>query len=114
MTVQQIISQAISGGRVPFAPNRFAQELRRCADEHADYASKTYNARARQGAETSRKACLAAADDADFGAVNDICADLGKCVVALNVACKMLGISSAKRTAAIVDWEETQKQRGEW
>ncbi len=114
MTVQEIINQAILAGRVPFAPNRLAQDLRRQADQHANYARTTYNGRAKESAEASRKACLAAAEDVDYGAVNDICADLGKCVIALNAACKMLGISPAKRTAAIVAWEETRKERGDW
>lgn len=105
-TVQQIIAAAIAA-----SAETFRQALIKQDEMHDDYASLARNPLARRGDIAQRDACLAAYDDVGFGAINDICDDMGKCVVALNVACKLLGISPAKRTAAIVAWQETLDDR---
>jgi hypothetical protein len=109
MTVQDIINSAVIGGA-----ERFRAALIEQAEMHDDYASATSNALAKRGAENQRAACLRAYDHVAFGAVGDICDDRQCCIVALNVAGRLLGIAPAKRTNAIVAWEETQKERGVW
>lgn len=109
-TVHEIIGHCL----LPATVETFRANLIKQAETHDDYAQLTRNDRAVQSAKAQRNACLAVYDDAHYGALNDICDDLSKCVIALNVACKMLGISPAVRTKAILDWEETQCERGVW
>lgn len=110
MTARDIINSAIVAGAT-----QFEAALRDQSAQHETYfRSMTASVRGRQGAKASRDACRAAADNVRFGAVNDICDDLAQCVIALNVACKMQGIGPATRTAAIVDWDESQRARGVW
>lgn len=109
MTVQEIISNAIVAGK-----DQFRAALIRQAEEHDNYALTASNPLAKRGAENQRAACLRAYDHVHFGAVNDICEDMSTCIIAVNAAAKMLGISPAKRTSAIIAWDETQKERGAW
>lgn len=102
-TVQEILSAAICASVDAFRAGLIEQ-----AEISDDDARRTNNLRAMQGAQARRNAALAAYDDVKFGAVNDICEDVGKLVVALGVACKMLGVSSAKRNAALVTWQEAR------
>ena len=101
MTVEQILANAMVNGAIALRA-----ELIRQAEISDDDARRTSNIRARQGAEARRNACLAAYDDAGCGAINGICADTGKLVVAVGAACKVLGVSSAKRNAALAAFEE--------
>lgn len=110
MTVQEIINACL----LPHTVEAFRSELIKQAEMHDDYALTTRDAKAAASARHQRNACLSIYDDAAYGALGDICADLSKCVIALNVAAKMQGISPSMRTKAIVDWQETQNSRGLW
>jgi len=109
-TVQEIIGAVCT----PNTVESFRRELIKQAETHDDFARMTRDDRARKSAIYQKNACLSIYDDAYYVAVGDICADLSKCVIALNVACKLLGISPATRTAAIVHWQETQVANGIW
>ena len=104
MTVQEILA-AVTG---PSNVEAFRAALIKQAEEHDDYAIRSHNPSARRGAETQRAACLRAYDHARFGAINDICADFSCCIVAVNVAAKLLGLSPATKHAAVAQWDETQ------
>src|SRR4051812_36944265 len=97
--------QDIIGGLTAGDPEAFRRALISQAEMHDDYASSARDARAKQGAIAQRNACLAAYDAVGSGDPSAIYEDLGRCVVALNVACKLTGVPAWERTAAIVDWE---------
>jgi len=102
-TVQEIIGAAIAADR----RDEFRALCIKQAEMHDDYARLNVcsDVRARQGAIAQKNACLHAYDYAAAGDLEAICATLGTCVIALNIAGKMLGVSPAARTAAIVAWE---------
>lgn len=82
-------------------PDRFRAALISQAEMHDDYAAVCRDVRAAQGARASRNACLTSYD-----AIGSLDMDVfrnatGALVVALNVACKLLGISAAERTASL-------------
>lgn len=81
--------------------NELRAELILQAEISDDDARRTNNARARQAANARKNACLNAYDDAAYGAINNILSDTGKLVVALHAACKVLGLPSAVRNAAL-------------
>lgn len=95
-------------------PEEFRASLIRQADMHDDEVIRLAfrNERAAQGARASRAACLKAYDwigryDLSVGErARCVAAETGPLAVALNVAAKMLSISSAQRSAALVRWDE--------
>lgn len=109
MTVQEIINSAMVADNAKFRDALIWQ-----AEAHDNYAALSRNPRAIAGAESQRSACLRAYDHAGFFALNDICDDLNTCVVALNVAAKLQGITPRIIAQALEQWHETKRQRGEW
>ena len=103
-TVQEIIGAAIAADR----RDEFRALAISQANMHADYAELCRNPLAKRGAESQMGACLRSYDFAATGDVEAICATMGTCVIALNIAAKMLGVPAAARTAAIVAWEEAR------
>ena len=93
---RDIIARSIETDRAGFRASLVTQ-----AEMHDDYANVTSDRRAAQGAIASRNACLVAYD-CD---IDDILSRCGPMVIALNVACKLQGISAAQRTAAAVEWQ---------
>lgn len=109
MTALEIIARSIADH-----PTLFRASLVSQAETHDDYATLTRDGRARQGAEAQRDACLRAYDaiGRDDLAPSEraamICRRCGDMVISLNVAAKMQELSPAVRTAAAVNWQETQ------
>ena len=103
-TVQEILTAVCTQQTV----EAFRAALIRQAEEHDDYAMRAHLASAKRGAETQRAACLRAYDHARFGAVNDIVNDFACCIVAVNVAAKILGLSRTKVQAAMALWDESR------
>jgi hypothetical protein len=107
MTAREILQKAIEFDALGFRAALITQ-----ANQHADYEELSRDARAAQGARASKNACLRAydwigRDDLPAGEraaciFADTC---GVFVVALNAACKLLGIPAAQRTAAAIEWE---------
>ncbi len=109
MSVIEILTQAINADA-----NAFRTALIQQANDHADMFDVTQNQRAKQSAQVQLNACLFAYDQIGridhpiFGemTVSDaatlIANDRNASIVVFNVACKLLGISPAVRTAKIV------------
>ena len=95
-------------------PSLFREALINQAAIHDDYSQLTINARAAQGADASKLACLRAYDFVGCDNLTDderaaeICKDCGTMVVALNVACKLQCLPAHIRTAAAVSWEDSK------
>lgn len=110
MDVIEILSAAMGDAKA------FRAALIRQADMHDDEVIRLAfrNERAAQGARASRAACLKAydwigRDDLSAGErAHCIAAETGPLAVALNVAVKMLGLTAAQRTAALMAWEDKQ------
>lgn len=101
MTLEDILRKAIQKHR-----DEFRKELIRQAEESDDHQHGTINPRARTAAIARRDQCLHAYDAVGRGRVNEITANLGRLVIAHNIACKLLDIPPHVRTATLVDWEE--------
>ncbi len=76
---------------------------------HADYEQLTTNARAAQGANGSKLACLRAYDAVGEDDIEPIMADCSTMVVALNVACKLQCLPPHVRTAAAIKWDKGKR-----
>lgn len=110
MSVSEILAQAISSDA-----NAFRTALIQQANDHADMFDTTRNQRAKDSAQAQLNACLFAYDQIGridhplFGemtasdAATLIANDRNASIVAFNVACKLLDISPAVRTAKIVE-----------
>lgn len=87
-------------------PSLFREMLINQANNHADYEALSTNERAKQGARSSKLACLKVYDlVGDWELPSHECARLiveetGPAVIALNVACKLQCLPPHVRTAA--------------
>jgi len=116
MNAREIIAKAIAEHATEFRAAMIAQ-----AELHDDAADLARHPQAKRGAESQRNACLnvydaiaGGIDQIPGGDLDAICNIMPNCVIALNAACKLLGIGPAARTAAIVDFDAAQRAAGIW
>ena len=116
MNVREIIAKAITDHATEFRAAMITQ-----AELHDDAAKLARHSQAKRGAESQRNACLnvydaitGGIDQIPGGDLDAICNVMPNCVIALNAACKLLGIGPAARTAAIVDFDAAQRAAGIW
>jgi len=109
MTVQEIINNAMIADREGLRRALIAQ-----AEVHDNFALLTKSPLAKGSAEQMRSDCLLAYDAIEFGLLGDICNNASQCVIVLNCAAKMLGVSMRDSLNAIEAWQETQKANGIW
>ena len=91
-------------------PSLFRDALIAQAHTHADYEKIARDARAAQGAQASKNACLSVYntigeyldDKTARECAESICGKTGTAVIALNVACKLQCLPNHVRTAAAI------------
>jgi hypothetical protein len=101
MKAKEIIARSIL-----LHPSLFRESLIKQAEMHDNYAQLSTDARARQGAEAQRNACLKAYDAVGREDADAIVSEIGPMVVALNVAAKLQCLPPHVRTAAAIEWDE--------